>query len=143
MYDKILVPTDGSEVSRRATEHAVDLAEKYGATVTALYVVDIGRLEGMSLDVGGSIERLEDEGEDYVAAVVDAAESAGLDAGSEIRLGKPAEEILEYADEAGVDLIVMGTHGRGGLGRRLLGSVTERVVRLSDVPVHVVNEKAE
>lgn len=138
MYDDILVPTDGSAGSLKATEHAVDLAEKYGASVHALYVVNVGRLEGMSMNVAGSIDQLEEEGEEYLQDVVDAAESAGLETTSAIELGRPAETIIEYADESGSDLIVIGTQGRGGLSRRLLGSVTEQVVRLADVPVHTV-----
>jgi Universal stress protein UspA and related nucleotide-binding proteins len=92
----------------------------------------------MSLNVPGSIDRLEEEGREHVQDVVDAAESAGLEATSAIELGQPAETIIEYADESGSDLIVIGTQGRGGLSRRLLGSVTEQVVRLADVPVHTV-----
>jgi len=138
MYNHILVPTDGSAGSVRATEHAVDLAEKYGADIHALYVVNVGRLEGMSLNVPGSIDRLEEEGRELVGDVVDTAENAGVEATSAIELGRPAETIIEYADENGSDLIVIGTRGRGGLSRRLLGSVTEQVVRLADVPVHTV-----
>jgi nucleotide-binding universal stress UspA family protein len=138
MYNHILVPTDGSAGSVRATEHAVDLAEKYGADIHALYVVNVGRLEGMSLNVPGSIDRLEEEGRELVGDVVDTAENAGVEATSAIELGRPAETIIEYADENGSDLIVIGTQGRGGLSRRLLGSVTEQVVRLADVPVHTV-----
>jgi nucleotide-binding universal stress UspA family protein len=106
MYSKILVPTDGSDASRTAIEHAVDLAVKYDAEIHGLYVTEIGRLEGMSLDIGAAMERLEAD------------------------------------EEAGIDLVVMGTHGHGGLGRRLLGSVTESVVRLCDVPVHTVHAEA-
>lgn len=138
MYEDILVPTDGSAGSVKATEHAIDLAEKYGASIHALYVVNVGRLEGMSLNVAGSIDQLEEEGEGYVGDVVDAADDAGLEATSAIELGQPAETIIEYADESGSDLIVIGSQGRGGLSRRLLGSVTEQVVRLATVPVHTV-----
>lgn len=139
MYSKILVPTDGSDVSRTAIEHAVDLAQKYDAQIFGLYVTEIGRLEGMSLDIGAAMERLEADGESYVEEVTSAAEEAGLEATGDIRVGKAPEEILEYAEDEGIDLVVMGTHGHGGLGRRLLGSVTESVVRLSDVPVHTVH----
>jgi len=138
MYDHILVPTDGSAGSVKAAEHAVDLAEKYSGDIHALYVVNVGRLEGMSLNVPGSIDRLEEEGKEYIQDVVDTAENAGVEATSAIELGRPAKTIIEYADENGSDLIVIGTQGRGGLSRRLLGSVTEQVVRLANVPVHTV-----
>lgn len=139
MYRKILVPTDGSDVSRTAIEHAVDLAQKYDAQIFGLYVTEIGRLEGMSLDIGAAMERLEEDGESFVEDVVAAAEEEGLEASGDTRVGKAPEEILAYAEEEDIDLIVMGTHGHGGLGRRLLGSVTESVVRLADVPVHTVH----
>jgi nucleotide-binding universal stress UspA family protein len=143
MYSKILVPTDGSDVSETALKHAIDLAEKYDAEVHGLYVVEVGRLEGMSLDVGGAIERLEADGQEFVAQIADAADASGLQATTEVRVGKPADTILGYVDDNAIDMVVMGTHGHSGLGRRLLGSVTEKVVRLADVPVHTVHHDDE
>lgn len=137
MYDDILIATDGSDVSLKATEHGVDIAGKYGARVHALHVVNVGRLETMSLDVEGAQEELREAGQAHVRAVVDAAEDAGLEADGDVVTGHPSEQIVEYAEDNGIDLIVMGTHGRSGLSR-VLGSVAERVVRNSPVPVHVV-----
>jgi nucleotide-binding universal stress UspA family protein len=138
MYERILVPTDGSEASEGAVEHAVDLAKQYGATIHALYVVDSGSYT--SLEAGSDIvlEALKDEGKTAVGHVVDAAERAGVDVTSGVQTGTAHRTILDYAEEEDCDLIVMGTHGRTGLNRYLLGSVTERIVRSSDVPVLTV-----
>jgi len=138
MYDRILVPTDGSDVASNATSHAVDLARKYDADVHVLYVVNTGRLEGMSLDIGAAVERLEGEGQEYIDDAIEEIEPAGLTGVSDIRTGRPPSTILDYVDDHDIDLVVMGTHGAEGIGRRLLGSVAERVVRQSDVPVHTV-----
>ncbi|MFB6281943.1 MAG: universal stress protein [Haloferacaceae archaeon] len=138
MYDEILVPTDGSAAAERAIEHAVDLAGRYDARIHAFYVVDTSAyaaLEGAGTAV---VDALEDQGREAVAAVVDAAEAAGVPAERVVRDGSPHRNILDYIDEAGVDLVVMGTHGRRGIDRYLLGSVTERVVRSSPVPVLTV-----
>ena len=136
MYETILVPTDGSEAVDDAVERALDLARQYGATIHALYVVQ------PVYTVDGGFDRiydaLEATGEAATRDVADRAEAAGVDAVTEVSLGSPHREILDYAAENDVDLIVMGTHGRTGLDRYLLGSVTEKVVRLADVPVLTV-----
>ena len=142
MYDEILIPTDGSEASRRAIEHAVDLASKYDARVHALYVVDTSVY--LTLETGAEmvIESLEEEGESAVRAVEDAATAAGVEVVTTVTDGNAHDAIAEYVTDNDVDLIVMGTHGRTGLDRYLLGSVTERVVRTSDVPVLTVRTGA-
>ena len=143
MYDEILVPTDGSEASRRATEHAVDLASNYDARVHALYVVDTSVY--LTLETGAEmvLEALEKEGESAVQAVEDAATAAGVAVVTAVTDGNAYDVIAEYVADNDVDLIVMGTHGRTGLDRYLLGSVTERVVRTSDVPVLTVRTAAD
>ncbi|MFB6130153.1 MAG: universal stress protein [Salinigranum sp.] len=139
MYEDILVPTDGSDAAEAAVDHAVELATTYGARLHALYVVDSSAYA--MVDAGGDVihETLEQEGEAAVGRVADRANEAGLTALTVVTTGTPSRDILAYADENGVDLIVMGTHGRRGLERYLLGSVTERVVRGSDVPVLTVH----
>ncbi|MFC7166461.1 universal stress protein [Halospeciosus flavus] len=139
MYDDVLVPTDGSEGVREAILEGVDLAELCDAAVHALYVVDERSTPDLP-DVEWQSVRssLENEGEESVATVTGEAKRRGLDATSDVRHGDPAETILTYADEQDVDAIVMGTHGRSGVSRYLLGSVTERVVRQATIPVVVV-----
>ncbi|MGQ3414216.1 universal stress protein [Natrinema sp. LN54] len=137
MYNAILVPTDGSEHAVRAAEHALAIARWFDAPVHLLTVVDVAAAGGL-FNAGGVDEefvaRLEEDG---AAAIerMEAIATEGDDIRSAIRRGYPPEEILEYADEHGIELIAMGTHGRTGVNRYVAGSVTERVVRQSPVPV--------
>jgi nucleotide-binding universal stress UspA family protein len=138
MYDRILVPTDGSSGADRAVEHAIDLAKTYGAQLHVLYVVNEASL---SAEVNSQqvIENFEEQGGEVTYEVAERAADAGVEDVREVVVhGVPHEAILEYAEDEGMDLIVMGTHGHTGLDRYLLGSVTEKVVRTSDVPVLTV-----
>jgi nucleotide-binding universal stress UspA family protein len=140
MYDAILVPTDGSEGVDRTLEHAVEMARRYDATIHALYVVDRRFELAADEDRDDLTARLRDRGETAVAAVAEAAETAGVDAVTGVREGIPYRAILDYAAETGVDVIAMGTHGRTGRDRLAhLGSVTDRVVENAAVPVLVVD----
>lgn len=137
MYDDILIPTDGSQGVETAVEHAIELATTYEATLHAIYVVERNQLRGRRL--GSRLaEILEEKGVEATQDIADRAESAGRPCVTETLTGTPHEEILDYADTHGVDLIVMGTEGRTGLDRYLLGSVTANVLRTSDVPVLAV-----
>jgi nucleotide-binding universal stress UspA family protein len=140
MYDRILVPTDGSDPASAATEHALAVADRFGATVHALYVVDIDGIahEAPGLGLGALRDALRTEGETATTAVVQRAEERGVDVTDAVVEGVAEDAIVDYADDVGVDLIVMGTHGRRGLDRYLVGSVTERVVRRTEVPTLVV-----
>jgi nucleotide-binding universal stress UspA family protein len=139
MYDEILVPTDGSEGSAEAIEEAVELAATTGATVHGLFVIDTRDYSALSETQWLAVEdELRAAGESALETVIDRAAAAGVDAETTIERGVPHEEILGYADEAGADLVVMGTHGRTGLGRFLIGSVAEKVIRSADVPVLVI-----
>ena len=137
MYDRILLPTDGSDASSRAVEQAVGLARETSADLHVLFVLeDIPYAPEMMDDaVEGQLREI---GEAAIEEIEERAEAAGVDLVTEMREGVPHETILEYAEEADVDAIVMGTHGRSGLDRYLLGSVTERVVRSAEVPVLTV-----
>ncbi|QSG05603.1 universal stress protein [Halapricum desulfuricans] len=138
MYDRILLPTDGSEEIEPVIEHAVELAAHHDATLHALYVLDTASLNSLpmetSWDTISSI--LEEEG----TAALDVIEAYADEVAVERKIveGSPSRRIVQYAEDEGMDLIVMGTHGRGGIDRLLLGSVAERVVRTSSVPVLTV-----
>lgn len=138
MYDAILVPTDGSPAAERAVDHAIELASTFGATVHALYVIDIALYSSLEAGVDVVIEALEREGDTAVRAVKSRCVAAGLDTESAVLVGTVHRGIQEYIDEHDIDLVVMGTHGRKGIERFILGSVTERTVRSSDVPVLTV-----
>lgn len=138
MYDAILVPTDGSEGSDEAVDRAIDMARAFDAALHTLYVVETPTLGGQ-VEGGEVLEHLQDAGRQAIDRVRTQAKRAdvGTIEGS-VAEGTPHRAILQYTAEHDVDLVVMGTHGRTGLDRYMLGSVTEKVVRLSDVPVLTV-----
>jgi nucleotide-binding universal stress UspA family protein len=137
MYDNVLVPTDGSDASLEAVDHAIDVARTFDATLHTLYVVELSALPA-EFDPARVYDELEEEGRSAVGVVTDRADEADVPVKAYVGSGPPHRAILDYVDEHDVDLIVMGTHGRTGLDRYLLGSVTEKVVRLSSVPVLTV-----
>lgn len=142
MYDRILLPTDGSDAGNRAVEEAVGLARETGADLHVLFVVeDIPYAPEMMDDTVA--DQLREIGEEALEEIRGRADEAGVDVVESIREGAPHTAILEYADGEDVDVVVMGTHGRSGLDRYLLGSVTERVVRTADAPVLTVRMAEE
>ncbi len=139
MYEHVLLPTDGSEAAANAANEAFGVVNNSGATLHIFFVVD--ETAG-PLNVRGGDERFEQaeaEGEEVVDEITERAEQAGVEAvtGS-VQQGTPHEAILDYAEENSIDLIIMGTHGRSGLDRHLLGSVTEKVVRRANPSVLTV-----
>ena len=139
MYDRILIPTDGSPESAKAAEAGLDLAEELNAEVHAMSVVDAELVASTTYTSGAAKneERMHEEAEENAAEVAEEARERGLEAVEVVKTGIPAEKIVEYADE-NVDAVVMGTHGRSGVRRVLLGSVTDKVVRTASVPVITV-----
>jgi nucleotide-binding universal stress UspA family protein len=143
MFDTIVVATDGSDSVRRAVSVAVDVAARFDAEVHAVYVVDAGEVESSPDRVREDLrDALDDEGRDALDRVANAArDRAGdLDVTIEVREGRPASEIDAYARSVDADLVAMGTRGRHGENRFLIGSVAERVVRTCPVPVLTVRQ---
>ena len=140
LYDRILVPTDGSPEGELAVCHALDLAAVHGASVRAIYVVDTARYAGMPMETTweGVGDLLYDDAESALETVAELAADRDVDVETAVVEGSPSREIITHAEETGCDLVVMGTHGRGGIDRLLLGSVAEKVVRGSSVPVLTV-----
>lgn len=143
MYETILVPTDGSHASNRAVEQALKIAEAFDATVHALYVVDTTTYSSVDVPAERISDALEREGEQATDDVVRQCNDLGIDIVQAVEPGIPHQTILEYADDHDADLIVMGTHGRTGVERFLLGSITEKVVRTAQVPVLTVRMQEE
>ncbi|MFC6770264.1 universal stress protein, partial [Halorubrum pallidum] len=124
MYERILIPTDGSDVAEAAVDHALDLAEKYDAEVHALYVVDI---DSVNLSLGteqvdrlrqgrfGEMEELKERADEATGTVAERGEERGIEVVEHISGGRPHKLIGEYAEDHDVDLIVMGSHGRAGV----------------------------
>lgn len=138
MYDRVLLPTDGSDAAEAAAEHAYSHAEQYDAELHVLHVIP----ENESTSIVGHgderLDTLEARGHDAITPLVEDASTRDLSVTSAIEVGTPYREILSYADEHDVDLIVMSTHGRSGVGRVVMGSVTERVIRVGETPVVAV-----
>ena len=146
---KVLVPTDFSALADVAIEQALELCERHGAVLHLLHAVvlhadDPNDPAHHFPDPEEIRARLEDIAASRLEARVEAARPRGVDVVRAQRRGiAAAPVILEYAAEVEADLIVMSTHGRRGLGRAFLGSVTEEVVRLADVPVRTVRRDTD
>lgn len=145
MFETILIPTDGSEPAERAAERGVELAAQHGATVHVLYAVEpvpLGKFttgpEPASTGHGEVLEEQKSEAQQALDSVSALCDEYGVDVVETIEYGKPSEEILEYSESEGIDAIVMGTHGRSGAERLMLGSVAEKVVRKSQIPVMTI-----
>lgn len=137
MYDTILIPFDGSDEGELALEHGIELAATLGATVHALYIIDLPGAP-RTVYVRDDEEELREEynayGEEVTNEVCEAAADAGVDCVTAIKSGSVAREIVDYADDEDLDAIVMGSAYRGKLGA-ILGGTTDKVVRTSTVPV--------
>ena len=136
MYASILFPTDGSAGAERAFEHALSLAEDQQATLHILHVVDVVAPAASLHDM--IAERMIETGTELVDSIAESASDRGVDVETAVREGDAAETIVDYAANAGIDLIVMPTHGRPELSKSILGSVTDKVIRTGDVPVTVI-----
>ena len=140
MLDVVLIATDGSRSVERAVSVALDLADRFGADVHALYVVDTDEVDASPESVRESYrDGLAERGE---RALDEIAERADGEATTAIREGRPAPEIADQAREVGADVVALGTRGRHGENRLLLGSVAEAVVRTCPVPVLTVRQLA-
>jgi len=147
MYKKILLPTDGSESSKRAGEQAISLADVTGADIIVLNVIDVNYLQPSYLpSFREDLEKeLRNEGKRAIARFKEDLEESqcrgmckNIEFISKIDEGKPYEVILETMEKEDVDIAIMGASGKHGLDRFLLGSTTERVIRETKRPVLVV-----
>ena len=141
-YDRILVPTDGSDGVERAIDHAAEVATVHDAEIHGLYVLSTDAYAGLAMESSWeSVDQLlREDAEAAVMRVREVATDRNLDLDVETAVveGKPSRQIVEYAESEECDLVVMGTHGRGGIDRLLLGGVAESVIRASSVPVTTV-----
>jgi nucleotide-binding universal stress UspA family protein len=137
MYEDILLPYDGSEGAAEVLHHASEIAHWADATIQVLYVADTTR-DSVTVIEGHTVDALVREGEDIVEEAAKTLDTLGVSYDTDVVQGNPAPGIVEYAERYGQDLIVMPTHGRKGVSRYLIGSISEKVVRLSSVPVLTV-----
>jgi nucleotide-binding universal stress UspA family protein len=140
VYKKILLPTDGSEESKKAVSRGLELAKALGSDVVGVYVIDTSSFVNLPETFMWENVRglLEEEGKKAIASMERAAKKHKLKLSSEIREGSPSKEILNLAAEKKADLIVMGTAGRSGLDKFFLGSVSEKVLRSAGCSVMLV-----
>lgn len=142
MYDRILFPTDGSDGANAVLEHVLDVVRGHDAELHVLYVADTNEHTVTRVDAE-VVDGLSAVGGRVVDEVAARAEERGVSVVTDVVQGGVSETIADYADEYDVDLVAMSTHGRSGLKRVLVGSVTERVIRQSDVPVLTVRPDDE
>ncbi|MGB4652026.1 universal stress protein [Methanothrix sp.] len=140
MFEKILAATDGSEHGLRAAKVAVELAKLSGGRVYAIYVADTQRTAHLPDDMllFSIKELLLKEGKEAIDQVKQIADKKGVDFKGEVVEGNPSDEIIRYAKKGDMNMIVVGAVGRTGLDKFLLGSVAEKVVRNSKIPVLTV-----
>lgn len=139
MYSDILVPTDGSASVDQVLEHTIDIAEGRDVTVHALYVVDDRAFLTIDDEMQAEVlEKMKAEGEEAISMVQKTLEQEGITVSTAILRGAPPELIVSYVEDAGIDLITMGTQA-GEYEKNILGSTSQKVVRLSPVPVLTVD----
>jgi nucleotide-binding universal stress UspA family protein len=134
MYENILLPFDGSEGAAEVLHHTAEIAHWADATVQVLYVADTAH-DSVTVVEGRTVDVLEREGRDIVEEAAKTLETLGVSYRTDVVQGNPAPTIVDYAEQYDQDLVVMPTHGREGISRYLVGSVSEKVVRLSSLPV--------
>ncbi len=140
LFRKILIATDGSEYTKNAVDYGIDIAKNSGAKLHAIYVVDTAAFASIPMDAAweSMYELLRQEGDLAIKYVTERAEPEGVEVEGNLVEGHPADEIIKFSEKNEISLIVMGTLGKSGLDRFLLGSVAEKVVRNSRIPVLVV-----
>lgn len=146
MYRHILIPTDGSEIAEKAVAHGLSLAKSVGAKVTAIvveapfnvYDVAESRIRQMSRAFDEYAEQVKRHATRVLDHVADSARAAGVPCDTiQVEHYHPYEAIIAAAEDKGCDLIVMASHGRGGISAVLIGSVTTKVLMHTKIPVLV------
>lgn len=145
LYRKILLATDGSESARKAADTAIELSRLSGAKIYAVSVIDRSVYSSAPEDLEWEEEmydRFRELAEEAVSYVEKTAKDAGLEVEPVLLEGHPADEIVNFAEKNGMDLIIVGSLGKRGIERFLIGSVSEKVFRNAKVPVLVVRSKS-
>jgi len=141
LFERILVPIDGSQLSLKAAKQGIYIAKKLESEVVFLYVIDVRMIETSSLtgtDQGILRTRLRNVAERYLNEAAKLAEEENIMFQNRIREGLPAEDILKEIEEKKIDLVIMGSKGMSGAHRVIIGSTAEEVVRWSPCPVLIV-----
>jgi len=141
-FKNILVPTDGSEFTKPAIDRAIELAKAVGGSITAIYVIDHTVFGNIPMDssVTSVYDMMNKEGHEATAYVRNLCAKNGVEAKELIVEGAPVKSIVSVSGD--YDIIVMGTLGRTGFAKLMMGSVAERVVRYAKCPVMVIRASA-
>lgn len=156
-FKKIMIATDGSTCSTLAADKGIELARLSTGTVYAVYVISTAYITPIDRDYFSSTavnpyyesiyeathEAMTKLGQQAVDYVKELGEMKGINVETVLLEGNPSEELIRYAEEEQMDIVIMGTIGKKGLDRLLLGSVTGNLVRHSKVPVMVIREECE
>ncbi|AXV38499.1 MAG: universal stress protein UspA [Methanobacterium sp. BRmetb2] len=132
MFETILVPTDGSKFASKAEDVAIELAKKVDAKIVAVYVIDEKLIYPYSV--------LEEEGNNILKNVREKGEKEGVPVEEILIVGNPVHDMNKIAKKSNADTIVIGTHGRSGLEKLLMGSVAESTIKSTDIPVLLVKK---
>jgi nucleotide-binding universal stress UspA family protein len=142
MYKRILIATDGSDKSKLAAKEGIDLAKALGAEVLALNVVNEVVIASAVRQLGSDRKEVEDKlmagGKKAVDDLKNLGGAAGVKVDAIVRMGSPANMVIDVANSEGADLIVMGSHGESGASKLLIGSVVQKVLYWATIPVLVV-----
>lgn len=142
-FKNILFPIDFSECSTSIFPHVIDMARRFDAKLHLLFVARdisyLGAIDVPSEMLLGTVAEVARAGEDQMEAFCEKHLSDFPNYEGKVVIGNPEEEIVKFADEQGINLIVMGTHGRKGLDRIVMGSVADHVVKSASMPVLTVN----
>ena len=141
---QILIATDGSETANEAADFGIEMVGCSGAKVYAVYVIDTTPYRSVSLDKIWSkevLDEFEQAGNEATSYVEKIATAAGMEVETRVLKGHPAEKIVTFAEDNNIDMIIMGSLGKGGYERAVLGSVSDKVIRHAKIPVLVVKEK--
>lgn len=130
MFNKIMVPSDGSQFAQKAEDVAIDLAEKLGSTVVAVHIIDEKLI--YPFDV------MEDEGNEILSKITEKGKAKGVKVDEVLIFGNPRHDMKKIAEKSHSDLVVIGSHGRSGLEKILMGSVAENALKTVEMPVLLI-----
>ncbi|MDR0900092.1 MAG: universal stress protein [Methanobrevibacter sp.] len=130
MFKNIMVPSDGSEASDKASKIAIEIAKKFNSKITAIHVIDEKTMF--------PYEKLEDEGNEILGKIAKMAIDEGIEVSEQLITGDPLRDMKTIAKKANADSIVISTHGRNKLEKLIVGSVADRVIKTFDIPVILI-----
>ncbi|HET8689557.1 MAG TPA: universal stress protein [Methanosarcina sp.] len=141
---QILIATDGSETASEAADFGMEMVGCSGAKIYAVYVIDTSPYRSVPLDQIWSkqtLDEFERSGHEATSYIEKIGKAAGVEVESRVLKGHPAEKILNFAEDNNIDMIIVGSLGKSGYERVLVGSVSEKIIRHAKVPVLVVRER--